>query len=485
MLTDALTALARLAHRGAVAADGKSSDGVGIMCAVPRTLLLAETGVVLEDAQPLGVGVVFVREKDANTCEVLKACLAEQGITVLKWRDVPVKPEVLGEIALGTMPEIRHVLVTGAPEDFERKLYLARKAFERRLESGEVTGYIASLSSKTMVYKSMCIGRLLPEFYPDLQNESFVTPFALFHQRYATNTTPAWHRAQPGRTLAHNGEINTVWGNRARMEARYSTLPAECQPILTKDGTDSTSLDETVELLLHNGRTVAEAVRVLLPPAVAGRESAFLKYHMDTMEPWDGPAALGFTDGRYVGAALDRNGLRPSRFAITKDGLVVAGSEAGLVDLDPDTVIHSGRLGPGQMLVVDLEEKKIYENDDLLDLFDADGSYAALIDDTTISAEWVDLPPTDFEAVAKSQRSFGYTKEDVRMVLTAHGDRRQGCRLVHGRRHAARVSRKDAAAGLRVLPPALCAGHQSGDRSVARSHRRLACTRGLGRGRTC
>ncbi|SEC62736.1 glutamate synthase-related protein [Terriglobus roseus] len=418
VLTDALTALARLAHRGAVAADGKSSDGVGIMSAVPRALLLAETGVTLDDAQPLGVGVVFVREKDANTCVVLDDCLAEQGITVLKWRDVPVKPEILGEIALGTMPEIQHVLVTGAPEDFERKLYLARKTFERRLEAGEVTGYVASLSSKTMVYKSMCSGRLLPEFYPDLQNESFTTSFALFHQRYATNTTPAWHRAQPGRTLAHNGEINTVWGNRARMEARYSTLPAECQPILTKDGTDSTSLDETVELLLHNGRTVAEAIRVLLPPAVAGRESAFLKYHMDTMEPWDGPAALGFTDGRYVGAALDRNGLRPCRFAITTDGLVVAGSEAGLVDLDPETVIHSGRLGPGQMIVVDLQEKKIYENEQLLDLFDADGSYAALIDDTTISAEWVDLPPTDFEAIAKSQRNFGYTKEDVRMVLT-------------------------------------------------------------------
>ncbi|MGI4756016.1 MAG: glutamate synthase-related protein [Janthinobacterium lividum] len=418
VLADALTALARLAHRGAVAADGKSSDGVGIMTAVPRDLLLKETGITLAASEPLGVGVVFVPAEDHKTCDVLELCLREQGLTVLAWREVPVRPEVLGEIALSTMPVIRHVLVSGAStEEIERKLYLARKGFERRFEAGEASGYVASLSSKTVVYKSMCIGRLLPEFYPDLQDESFVTPFALFHQRYATNTTPAWHRAQPGRALAHNGEINTVWGNRARMEARYSTLPAECMPILTADGTDSTSLDETVELLTHNGRTVAEAIRILLPPAVANRESAFLSYHRDVTEPWDGPAALAFTDGRYVGAALDRNGLRPSRFAVTSDGLVVAGSEAGLVDLDPDTVVHSGRLGPGQMLVVDLLEKKIYENDALLDVFDAGGDYASLVDDRTIQAEWVDLPPVETQAIVQAQRNFGYTKEDVRMVL--------------------------------------------------------------------
>ena len=418
VLADACTALARLAHRGAVAADGKSSDGVGIMTAVPRALLLKGTGVDLPDGEPLGVGVVFVPGPDATTISVLTACVEAQGLRVLATRDVPVRSDVLGEIALSTMPGIKHLLVTGATEaEIERKLYLARKDFERRFEAGEVTGYVASLSSKTIVYKSMCIGRLLPEFYPDLQDASYVTPFALFHQRYATNTTPAWHRAQPGRTLAHNGEINTVWGNRARMEARYSTLPAECMPILTADGTDSTSLDETVELLTRNGRTVAEAIRILLPPAVASRQSDFLTYHRDVTEPWDGPAALAFTDGRYVGAALDRNGLRPSRFSITEDGLVVAGSETGLVDLDPETVVHSGRLGPGQMIVVDLLEKKIYENDELLDLFDADTHYKELLDERTIQAEWVDLPPTDTDVIGKAQRRFGYTKEDVRMVL--------------------------------------------------------------------
>lgn len=418
ILAQALTALARLAHRGAVAADGKSSDGVGISAGIPRELLLAETGIKLDTANPLGVGMVFL-EGD-KTCEVLEAAIKNQGLEFLGWRDVPVKPEVLGEIALGTMPKIRQALVTDAAGDLEateRKLYIARKEFERRREAGEVQGYICSLSARTIVYKSMCSGKLLPEFFPDLKDTRYVTPFALFHQRYATNTTPAWHRAQPGRLLAHNGEINTVWGNRARMEARYSTLPAECQPILTADGTDSTSLDETLELLTRNGRTIAESIRILLPAAMVERNSPFLKYHMDVTEPWDGPAALAFTDGRYVGGLLDRNGLRPSRFAVTEDGLVVAGSEAGLVDLDPNTVVESGRLGPGEMLLIDLQEKKFYNNDQSLDLFDSDPIYAKLADDQTVSAEWVDLIESTADYVQQSQRNFGYTKEDVRMVL--------------------------------------------------------------------
>ena len=421
ILQKALTALARLAHRGAVAADGKSSDGVGITAAVPRDLLLKQTGITLSTDLPLAVGVVFLQDDAELNANRIVDCVRGQKLRVLGWREVPVHRGTLGEIALNSMPVIRHLLVTDESNDpaeaTERKLYLARKNFERQVERAEAQGYIASISAAIIVYKALCIGRLLPECYPDLMDPAFITSFALFHQRYATNTTPAWHRAQPGRMLAHNGEINTVWGNRARMEARYSTLPPECQPILTKDGTDSTSLDETVELLTRNGRTIAEAVRILLPPAVTSRTSAFLEYHRDTAEPWDGPAALGFTDGRYVGAALDRNGLRPCRYAFTADGLVVAGSEAGLVDLDPEQVVHSGRLGPGQMLVVDLQEKQVYENEALLDLFDADGSYAALIDDRTIETRWVDLPPTDVASIQQAQANFGYTREDMRMVL--------------------------------------------------------------------
>ncbi len=316
------------------------------------------------------------------------------------------------------MPSIRQVLIAdNAPDDpdpMERRLYLARKQFERAVELGEVTGYICSLSNATVVYKAMCLGRLLPEFYPDLASPSYTTHFAVFHQRYATNTLPAWHRAQPGRKLGHNGEINTVWGNRSRMAARDSTLPVECKPVLTKDGTDSTSLDETVELISQNGRTISEAVRMLLPPAMVSRPSPFLQYHAGCSEPWDGPAAIAYSDGVVVGAALDRNGLRPCRYAITSDGLVVAGSEAGLVDLDPGTVIESGRLGPGQMLGVDTEEHKIYHNEEMLDAFDAKATYASLVEETPL------LPiaePERISDLSAHQRGFGYTKEDVKMIL--------------------------------------------------------------------
>jgi len=388
ILQHALTALSRLEHRGAVAADGASSDGIGLMTAVPRKLLLDDTGVELHPDEKLGVGMVFWPDDETRAEDVLAQCLLSQHLRVLIWRNVPTRPGILGEIALSTMPRIRQVLIAddmpGDSDPMERRLYLARKQFERAVELREVNGYICSLSTTTIVYKAMCLGRLLPEFYPDLASPSYTTHFAVFHQRYATNTLPAWHRAQPGRKLGHNGEINTVWGNRSRMAARDSTLPVECKPVLTKDGTDSTSLDETVELLSQNGRTISEAVRMLLPPAMISRPSPFLQYHAGCSEPWDGPAAIAYSDGIVVGAALDRNGLRPCRYAITSDGLVVAGSEAGLVDLDPGTVIESGRLGPGQMLGVDTEEHKIYHNEEMLDAFDAKATYASLIEETPL-----------------------------------------------------------------------------------------------------
>jgi glutamate synthase (ferredoxin) len=418
ILQHALTALSRLEHRGAVAADGASSDGIGLMTAIPRDLLLAATGENLRVDEKLGVGMVFWPKGEMRAESVLEQCLASQHLRTLVWRDVPTRTEILGEIALSTMPIIRQVLIADAapqdPDPMERRLYLARKQFERVVESGEVTGYICSLSSTTIVYKAMCLGRLLPKFYPDLASDTYKTHFALFHQRYATNTLPAWHRAQPGRKLGHNGEINTVWGNRSRLAARDSTLPVECKPVLTKDGTDSTSLDETVELISQNGRTISEAVRMLLPPALVSRPSPFLQYHAGCSEPWDGPAAIAYSDGIVVGAALDRNGLRPCRYAITSDGLVVAGSEAGLVDLDPSTVIESGRLGPGQMLGVDTEEHKIYHNEEMLDAFDAKATYASLIEETPLLP--VDEPTRNFD-LSGQQRGFGYTKEDVKMIL--------------------------------------------------------------------
>ena len=418
ILQDALTALARLEHRGAVAVDGASSDGIGLMAQVPRHLLLSEFGLTLGEEELLGVGMLFLPQDETRAESVITECLRSQELKVLAWRDVPTRTEILGEIALGTMPQIKQVLVIDAAthdvEPMEKRLYLARKQFERAIEAGETTGYVCSLSAQTVVYKAMCLGRLLPVFYPDLNEPTFVTNFAVFHQRYATNTLPTWHRAQPGRKLGHNGEINTVWGNRSRMMARDSTLPVECKPVLTKDGTDSTSLDETVELISQNGRTIAEAVRMLLPPANLNRVSPFLAYHSGCTEPWDGPAALAFSDGIVVGAALDRNGLRPCRYAITVDGIVVAGSEAGLVDLDAARVIESGRLGPGQMLGVDMAEHKIYHNDEMLKAFDAKATYATLVEDTPLVP--IAVPPSTIDLAAQ-QRGFGYTKEDVNMIL--------------------------------------------------------------------
>ncbi len=421
ILEQALTALGRLAHRGATASDGKTSDGVGILTAVPRAWLAREANLAMDDSQLLGVGMLFIPREETRAEALMERCLRSHDLKILCWRDVPVCTGFLGELALATMPKIRQVLVVDSEAaeagTIERRLYLARKQFERSHERGDVTGFVCSMSTQTIVYKAMCIGEHLANFYPDLASPDFVTPFAVFHQRYATNTLPTWHRAQPLRMLGHNGEINTVWGNRARMAARDSTLPVECKPVLTQGGTDSTSLDETIELLAQNGRTLAEAVRMLLPPAADGQHSSpFLQYHADCAEPWDGPAAIAFSDGRLVGAALDRNGLRPCRFAVTKGGLVVAGSEAGLVDLDPEEVTHSGRLGPGQMLVVDLEKHKIYEDQALLELFDAGATYAKLVENTPL-VPVVTEPISDSAALAGLQRGFGYTREDVKMIL--------------------------------------------------------------------
>ncbi len=415
ILRHALTALARLAHRGAVAADGKSSDGVGITTVIPRAWLLRKTGINLPDHMRLGVGVLFLPEDSTSERVELESALDAQNIEVLAWRPVPVQPEALGEIANATRPAIWQALATSSESaDFNRRLFLARKQFER---SG-LPGYIASISASTMVYKALCAGRLLADFYPDLADPEFKTSIALFHQRYATNVLPSWDRAQPFRAIAHNGEINTIWGNRSNMEARAATMSLDLHPVLTEGGSDSTSLDEIVELLANNGRTVGEALRMLVPPANPGNRSSFLQYCGDCIEPWDGPAALAFTDGHQVGAILDRNGLRPCRFALDDQGLVVAGSEAGLVDMDPQRIVHSGRLGPGQMIVADLDFHRFFENDEILRIYDAKRHYQDLIQlDTPLEDSLEAPPPLEPVELNRLQHRFGFTREDVRMIL--------------------------------------------------------------------
>jgi glutamate synthase domain-containing protein 2/glutamate synthase domain-containing protein 1/glutamate synthase domain-containing protein 3 len=415
VLAHALTALSRLAHRGAVAADGKSSDGVGIMTQIPRAFLLRAAGLSLKSDRALAVAVCFFpADRDpAPAQKAFEEALKAQRCRLMAWREVPTRPEHLGQQAQASAPRILQALISAHPAELDRRLFLARKQFERK----KTAVHICSLSDSTIVYKALCAGRLLSEFYPDLANPGYETAFAIFHQRYATNSEPAWSRAQPLRMLAHNGEINTVWGNRARMDARAATIPAEYHPLYTPDGSDSTSLDEAVELLARNGRSVSQAVRMLVPPAKLEKVSEFMHYHADCVEPWDGPAALTFGDGHLVGAALDRNGLRPCRYFITRDGLVVAGSEAGLVDLDPESLLESGRLGPGEMLVVDLKTYEVLNTHEILARFDREVEYETLVNDLALTeaAGW--KSGLAAERLLELHRLFGYTREDVRMVL--------------------------------------------------------------------
>src|SRR3984957_8609297 len=415
VLDHALTALGRLAYRGAVAADGKSSDGVGIMTQIPRNFLLRSAGVTLKSDRTLAVGVCFfpAAVDPAPAQKSFEEALKMHRCRLLAWREVPTRSEHLGQQALASAPRILQALISAHPADLDHRLFLVRKQFERR----KTAVHICSLSDSTIVYKALCAGRLLADYYPDLADPAYETAFAIFHQRYATNSEPAWSRAQPLRMLAHNGEINTVWGNRARMDARAATIPAEYHPLYSPDGSDSTSLDEAVELLARNGRSVSQAIRMLVPPAKLEKVSKFMHYHADCVEPWDGPAALTFADGHLVGAALDRNGLRPCRYFITRDGLVVAGSEAGLVDLDPESVLESGRLGPGEMLVVDLRSYEVLNTREILARFDLEVEYETLVSDLALTdaAGWKSGLPT--ERLLELQRLFGYTREDVRMVL--------------------------------------------------------------------
>src|SRR5271165_6377093 len=418
----ALSALGRLAHRGAVASDRKSSDGVGILTAIPRPFLLRQASVSLPAEQPLAVGMLFLPQDEAAAArdsQRFQECISSQGLQWLAWRDVPIRRDVLGEIALASLPVVRQALITAeagkwTEAEVEHRLYLARKAFERQTSDS----YVCSLSTRTIVYKALCAGRLLHEFYPDLGCDEFVAPFAVFHQRYATNVLPSWHRAQPLRMIAHNGEINTICSNRAHMEARRATLPRECEPILSGEASDSMSLDEVSELLANHDRNVAEAIRMLLPPAAIGNETLFHRYHADCMEPWDGPSALVFTDGRLLGAALDRNGLRPCRYVITDTGLIVAGSEVGLADVSADSIVRSGRLGPGQMILLDLERNRLLDGETLDRYFDELATYATIIDDIPLEPAQEPVATLPEDEVMRLQRGFGYTREDLKMVVS-------------------------------------------------------------------
>src|SRR5438132_3726643 len=391
VLALALQAVARVAHRGAASTDN-SGDGAGLLTQIPHPLFYeeaAQLGVDLKPGQPFAVGAFFLPREPgalARATAIIEDVLRRDGLPILGWRDVPVDAAVLGATARATCPTLRQALIAapaggGWPNEaaWERALHLARHSIDARVtEAGaELTPFfVCSLSCRTVVYKALLTGTQLPKFYLDFQSPSYQTAIALFHQRYSTNTLPSWPLAQPFRLLAHNGEINTLWGNRDAVRAREPALASalweedmdRLKPVIWTEGSDSTSLDNALELLVRSGRDPVHALMMLVPEAHEGAVEmepalrGFYEFHDCLVEPWDGPAALAFSDGVMVGSALDRNGLRPCRYKVTRDGLVVAGSEVGLVDLDPAGVVESGRLGPGELLGVDTRRKAILHN---------------------------------------------------------------------------------------------------------------------------
>ncbi len=433
----ALTALRNLDHRGAVGAEVDSGDGAGILTQVPDAFLREVVDVDLPAAGAYAVGMVFLPqdddEADHAVAEVERIC-AEEDLVVLGWRDVPVSASLVGSLARGCMPRFRQVFVVAASLPL-RGLALDRLAFcaRKRIEH-EAGVYLASLSSRTMLYKGMLTTGQLEPFFPDLSDRRFATTLAVVHSRFSTNTFPSWPLAHPYRYIAHNGEINTVRGNRNWMHARESQLVSEVipgdlqrlSPICDPAGSDSASFDEVLELLHLGGRSLPHAVLMMIPEAWENHDSmdparkAFYEFHSMFMEPWDGPADLVFTDGSVIGAVLDRNGLRPSRYWVTDDGLVVLASEAGVLDLDPASVVRKGRLQPGRMFLVDTEAGRLVDDDEVKSELAAQHPY-----DEWLHAGLVrlaDLPEREHivhthSSVTRRQQTFGYTEEELRILV--------------------------------------------------------------------
>ena len=409
-------ALGRLSHRGGLDADGKSGDGAGLLVQVPHRLLGGR------------VAVAALFEWDGRARELVSEALAASGLSLYEWRQVPVDPDSLGERARATMPAIWHGIVSDPgldPDEWERRLYLARRRAERNAEAEGVRMYVPSCSSRTLVYKGLMAGTRLADFYSDLRDERCESMLAVFHQRYSTNTMPDWRLAQPFRMVAHNGEINTITGNRAWMRARDSELEPELQGAVWREGSDSASLDNVLELLVHRGWEVSEALMSLVPDAWEGRGDLsaqvrdFYRYQSIRFEPWDGPAALAFSDGVVVGAALDRNGLRPLRWQRTADGLVAAASEAGVVTMAPESVVERGRLGPGQMLLVDTRDGAVLRDADAKARAAVRHDYGLLADRVLIPVERHHLQVEPIEDLAAQHALHGWGAEDVKFVVSA------------------------------------------------------------------
>ncbi|MEP7313694.1 MAG: glutamate synthase large subunit, partial [Pseudomonadota bacterium] len=444
LVKTAISSLNRLTHRGAIAADGKTGDGCGLLLKKPEKFLRA----VAKDAKiklnkQFAAGIVFLNT-DATLATAAKAQLAgeieREGLKVAGWRVPPTDPQACGAEALKTLPQILQIFVN-APADldedsFNRKLFLARRRAERKLAASDPVFYLPSLSASTIVFKGMVMPQHLTDFFQDLKDPRVEASVAVFHQRFSTNTMPQWRLAHPFRYLAHNGEINTIEANRNWAVARgplfkSPLLPdlGDVLPLVQLTGSDSQSLDNMLEVLLMGGLDVLQAMRLLMPPAwqtVDGIDPdlrAFYEFYAPHMEPWDGPAGVVLTDGRYVGCALDRNGLRPARFVITKNRHLTIASEIGVWDYAPEDVLRKGRMGPGQMLALDLQTATLLENTDIDDLLKARHPYKAWLKkgvkylesdliDPALAAE-----PMDRETLAVYQKMFNITAEERDEVI--------------------------------------------------------------------
>lgn len=438
----AIEALARLTHRGAVAADGKTGDGCGLLIKFPAAFLRVvgeEQGFTLSER--FAAGTVFLSQDDGAASaarRVIDQAIEEIGLVVAGWREVPIDASVCGEQALVTLPKIEQVFVNapdGMPRGrFNRRLFLARRRAENRVADPET--YIASLSSVTISYKGMIMPSSLPVFYPDLRDPRLESSVCLFHQRFSTNTLPEWRLAQPFRFLAHNGEINTINGNRNWAQARAKNFISDklddisdLNPIISLTGSDSSSLDNMLEVLRAGGMDVVQAMRILMPPAWQTVDNidpdvrAFYEFYDCQLEPWDGPAGIVLTDGRYAVCCLDRNGLRPARYVITKDRHITIASEVGVYDYDEADVVSKGRLGPGEMLAVDLVNATLLDNDDIHDILKTRAPYkkwlkqgVRYLDSQLVDTETA-AEPMDPDTLATYQKMFNLSREELSEVV--------------------------------------------------------------------
>ena len=446
-----LVLLRNLTHRGAVGADPLAGDGAGILIQIPDAFVreeCASIGIELPAPGHYGVGMVFLPPQSASkqACEnLLKKFIDAEGQSVLGWRDVPVDNHGLGESVKQVEPEIRQIFIGRGPscanqEDFERKLFVIRKQVEHAVRNANVENadafYLSSFSSYTLLYKGMLLADQVGVYFPDLLDTRMVSALALVHQRFSTNTFPTWDLSQPFRMIAHNGEINTVRGNVNWMAARRHSMSSEflkedlekIWPLIAADQSDTACFDNALELLVAGGYSLAHAMMLLIPEAWAGnplmdkKRRAFYEYHAAVMEPWDGPAAIAFTDGRQIGATLDRNGLRPARYLITNDDLVVMASEMGVLDIPQEKIIKKWRLQPGKMFLIDLEEGRIIDDEEIKSKLADRAPYRRWLDESQIILEEL---PTEIAAMSPDsntlldhQQAFGYTQEDIKFIIT-------------------------------------------------------------------